>query len=93
MRGGFGARTKEMMAKLAGYRCSNPDCRLPTSGPQDDPAKAVGAGADPGLGAIAFQVLTRPYSEASISTSSRGVTMRVPSCVPRSSRSRSPLTM
>ena len=32
------------MAKRVGYRCSNPNCRLPTAGPQDDPAKAVNVG-------------------------------------------------
>lgn len=45
MRGDFTAPTKEMMAKRVGYRCSNPQRRLPTSGPQDDPAIAVNVAA------------------------------------------------
>lgn len=31
----FTNQTKERLAKRVGYRCSNPDCRQPTSGPQE----------------------------------------------------------
>jgi hypothetical protein len=34
----------DTLGKRVGMRCSNPGCRLPTSGPQDDPAKAVNVG-------------------------------------------------
>jgi len=44
MRDDFDAKTKEILARRAGYRCSNPDCRKLTSGPQEDPAKAVSIG-------------------------------------------------
>src|SRR5205807_6684405 len=33
-----------VLAARAGYMCSNPECRALTSGPQDDPAKAVNVG-------------------------------------------------
>lgn len=44
MRDDFSAATKELLAKRVGYRCSNPDCRQPTSGPQEDPSKAINVG-------------------------------------------------
>ena len=44
MRDDFDAKTKEVLARRVGYRCSNPDCRKLTSGPQEDPAKAVSIG-------------------------------------------------
>jgi len=44
MRDDFDARTKETLARRVGYRCSNPDCRKLTSGPQEDPTKAVSIG-------------------------------------------------
>jgi hypothetical protein len=44
MRDDFPTLIKEMLAKRVGYRCSNPGCRKPTSGPQEDPSKAVNVG-------------------------------------------------
>jgi hypothetical protein len=44
MRDDFSIATKEVMAKRVGFRCSNPGCRQLTSGPQEDPAKAVNVG-------------------------------------------------
>src|SRR5437899_8109263 len=44
MRDEFSVGTKELLAKRVGYRCSNPECRQPTSGPQEDPAKVVNIG-------------------------------------------------
>jgi tetratricopeptide (TPR) repeat protein len=44
MRDDFDARTKETLARRVGYRCSNPGCRQLTSGPQEDPTKAVNIG-------------------------------------------------
>jgi hypothetical protein len=35
---------KRILAARSGHVCSNPECRVPTSGPQDDPAKAVNLG-------------------------------------------------
>ena len=35
---------KEVLAKRAGYRCSNPECRIGTSGPNSDPEKATNVG-------------------------------------------------
>jgi len=44
MRDDFPAQTKEVLAKRVGYRCSNPTCRQLTSGPHDDPGRAVNVG-------------------------------------------------
>ena len=44
MRDDFPITVKETLAKRVGYRCSNPECRQPTSGPQEDPTKAVNIG-------------------------------------------------
>jgi hypothetical protein len=40
----FPDATKKILAARAGYICSNPNCHAPTSGPQDDPAKAINLG-------------------------------------------------
>jgi len=40
----FSDSVKRTIAARAGYLCSNLECRVPTSGPQDDPAKAVNLG-------------------------------------------------
>lgn len=40
----FGTQDKDVLARRVGMRCSNPKCRQPTSGPQDDPRKAVNIG-------------------------------------------------
>jgi hypothetical protein len=44
MRDEFDEETKELLAKRVGYRCSNPNCRLMTSGPQTDPMKTLDIG-------------------------------------------------
>ena len=44
MRDDFPTAVKEVLAKRVAQRCSNLGCRHPTSGPQDDPAKAVNVG-------------------------------------------------
>jgi hypothetical protein len=36
----FNLKTKDTLAKRVGMRCSNPDCRQPTSGPETDPQGA-----------------------------------------------------
>lgn len=40
----FNVEVKETLARRVGMRCSNPNCRKPTSGPQDDPAKSINVG-------------------------------------------------
>ena len=40
----FSEQVKKALALRAGGHCSNPDCRVLTSGPQEDPAKAVNLG-------------------------------------------------
>ena len=40
----FSEPVKRNLALRAGGLCSNPECRASTSGPQDDPAKAVNVG-------------------------------------------------
>jgi len=44
MRDDFKADVKDILAKRAGMKCSNPNCRRPTSGPQEDPNKALNVG-------------------------------------------------
>jgi len=44
MRDEFDDKTKELLAKRVGNRCSNPNCRITTSGPQTDAAKALNIG-------------------------------------------------
>lgn len=44
MRDDFTQSTKELLARRVGFRCSNPGCRKPTSGPQDDPRRSVNIG-------------------------------------------------
>lgn len=35
---------KDLLAKRVGMRCANPNCRQPTSGPQEDPRKVLNVG-------------------------------------------------
>lgn len=44
MRDDFPSGVKEQLAKRVGYRCSNPSCRQPTSGPQSDRSGTVNVG-------------------------------------------------
>lgn len=44
MRDDFTLQTKELLAKRVGYRCSNPGCRQPTSGPRWDSEKSISVG-------------------------------------------------
>jgi hypothetical protein len=44
MREEFPQNIKELLAKRVGYRCANPGCRQPTSGPQIDPQRALNVG-------------------------------------------------
>ena len=44
MRDDFPLPTKELLAERVAYRCSNPECRQVTSGPQKDPTKSVNIG-------------------------------------------------
>lgn len=44
MRDDFPLRTKEILAKRVGNHCSNPECCQPTSGPHEDPDKAINIG-------------------------------------------------
>lgn len=40
----FSASTKRLLSERVGFRCSNPDCRLHTSGPSADPSSSVNIG-------------------------------------------------
>ena len=44
MRHEFSIQVKDTLAKRVGMRCSNPNCRQLTSGPQEDPARAINVG-------------------------------------------------
>ena len=40
----FSTATKDLLAKRVAFKCSNPGCRQPTSGPQADPSGTVNLG-------------------------------------------------
>lgn len=40
----FSESTKRLLANRAGVRCSNPNCRQPTSGANTDPNKSTNIG-------------------------------------------------
>jgi hypothetical protein len=40
----FSPEVKDLLAKRVGMQCSNPNCRQPTSGPQEDPKKVLNIG-------------------------------------------------
>ena len=44
MRDDFSKQVKRILAERAGNRCSNPDCRAPTSGPQTTSDKSLNVG-------------------------------------------------
>jgi hypothetical protein len=44
MRDDFPEKTKEVLSQRVGHRCSNPNCRKATSGPQADPEKVLNIG-------------------------------------------------
>lgn len=44
MRDEFSNQIKELLAKRVGYRCSNPDCRQLTCGPQTEPTGSINIG-------------------------------------------------
>jgi hypothetical protein len=44
MRDDFPEEVKRAVASRVGYRCSRPDCRASTTGPQVDPSKALNVG-------------------------------------------------
>lgn len=44
MRDDFPIPVKDLLAKRVGFRCSNPACGKPTSGPQEDPMKSINIG-------------------------------------------------
>lgn len=44
MRDDFNKRTKEILAKRSGMRCSNPKCRKQTAGPSESPTEAINIG-------------------------------------------------
>ncbi|GAB6275432.1 MAG: hypothetical protein STSR0004_23000 [Peptococcaceae bacterium] len=44
MRDDFDLKIKETLAKRVGYRCSNPNCRILTCGPQEEAEKTINIG-------------------------------------------------
>lgn len=44
MRDDFATKTKEVLAKRVGHRCSNAGCRQQTSGPRSEPDRAISVG-------------------------------------------------
>lgn len=53
MRADFSSEAKSGLAARVGYLCSNPDCRAPTAGPQENPTKAVNIGVAAHIGGAA----------------------------------------
>ena len=43
-RDSFPSLVKDVLAKRAGQHCSNPGCRIATSGPHEDPEKTINLG-------------------------------------------------
>lgn len=71
MRDDFTTPVKESLAKRVGMRCSNPECRQATSGPQLDPRKSVNVGVAAHITAAAsggprFDGATTPDDRSSI---------------------------
>ena len=54
MRDDFTNKTKDILAKRAGYICSNPHCAKPTIGPNSDQSKALSIGVASHITAAAF---------------------------------------
>jgi hypothetical protein len=54
MRDDFTTAVKDVLAKRSGMLCCNPNCRKPTSGPRDNPLKAVNIGVAAHITAAAF---------------------------------------
>lgn len=65
----FPDATKRALAARANTRCSNPGCRAPTSGPQEDSSKAVNVGVAAHITAAAPG---GPRHDASLSPEDRG---------------------
>jgi len=68
MRDDFPDKTKDTLAKRVGMHCSNPSCRKPTSGPREDPAKAVNIGVAAHITAAA---IGGPRYDSSLNASQR----------------------
>lgn len=49
----FSQKTKDVLAKRVGYKCSNPSCQITTSGPHSDPNKATNIGVAAHICAVA----------------------------------------
>ncbi len=68
MRDDFSRKIKEKLASRVAHRCSNPDCRASTSGPQLHPDKSVNVGVTAHITAAASG---GPRYEPTMSTSER----------------------
>jgi hypothetical protein len=68
MRDDFTEDVKRALAARAGNVCSNPDCLAPTSGPQDDPTKAINVGV---AAHITSAAAGGPRYDASLSSEAR----------------------
>ena len=68
MRDEFSVATKDLLAKRVGFKCSNPGCRQPTSGPQANPAGAVNIGVAAHITAASPE---GPRYDASLTSSQR----------------------
>jgi hypothetical protein len=64
----FGLNTKRVLADRVGHVCSNPDCRVPTSGPRLESDRAVMAG---DAGHITAAALNGPRFDPTLTTAQR----------------------
>jgi hypothetical protein len=65
----FKPEVKDVLAKRVGMRCSNPNCRQPTSGPQEHPARVLNIGVAAHITAASPN---GPRYDKSLSPESRG---------------------
>jgi ORF6C domain len=68
MRDDFSEKTKETLAKRVGMLCANPNCRKLTSGPREDPTKALNIGVAAHITAASPE---GPRSDSSLSEAER----------------------
>ncbi|UCH93501.1 MAG: hypothetical protein JSV88_24960 [Candidatus Aminicenantes bacterium] len=68
MRDDFSNKIKELLAKRVGYRCSNPDCRQSTCGPQTAPEGSINIGVAAHITAASLE---GPRYDGSLNTEQR----------------------
>ena len=78
MRDDFTKKTKERIAQRAGYRCSNPDCGIPTRGAASDDEHFISVGIAAHITAAS---LGGPRDDPTLTTEERRITEIESGCV------------